>query len=308
MKSSPFDPRIAALRRFALAITALNILGHTVFGFEQSWAHPLVALATAYSMELGLEWLDARAQQRRPRFLGGPRTLIDFLLSAHITGLAVAMLLYTNARLAPVAFAVAVAIGSKALFRVKSGAGTRHFFNPSNFGISVTLLAFPWVGIAPPYQFTENLDRIGDVALPALIIVTGTLLNFKLTGRGPLIIGWLGGFVAQAYIRNVLFGAAFLPALMPMTGVAFILFTFYMVTDPGTTPRGKQAQLVYGIAVAAVYGVLVSRHIVFGTFFALTLVSAARACGIVAMRIAGTQRAARFVPRLGRPVRREAKL
>lgn len=308
MKSSPFDPRIAALRRFALAITALNILGHTVFGFEQSWAHPLVALATAYSMELGLEWLDARAQQRRPRFLGGPRTLIDFLLSAHITGLAVAMLLYTNARLAPVAFAVAVAIGSKALFRVKSGAGTRHFFNPSNFGISVTLLAFPWVGIAPPYQFTENLDRIGDVALPALIIVTGTLLNFKLTGRGPLIIGWLGGFVAQAYIRNVLFGTAFLPALMPMTGVAFILFTFYMVTDPGTTPRGKQAQLVYGIAVAAVYGVLVSRHIVFGTFFALTLVSAARACGIVAMRIAGTQRAARFVPRLGRPVRREAKL
>ena len=31
-----------------------------------------------------------------------------------------------------------------------AGGGTRHFFNPSNLGISVTLLLFPWVGLMMP--------------------------------------------------------------------------------------------------------------------------------------------------------------
>ena len=148
--------RLAGLRRFAVAITFLNLLGHFVLGFEQSWAQPLVSLAVAYSLELSLEWVEARVNKRKPFYLGGPLAFTDFLLSAHITGLAVAMLIYANDRLLPVAFAAAVAIGSKRIFRIVAGKGTRHFLNPSNFGISVTLLAFPWVGIAPPYMFTEN--------------------------------------------------------------------------------------------------------------------------------------------------------
>src|SRR5262245_43850149 len=80
--------RLAGLRRFAVAITVLNILGHTVLGFEPSWATPLVSLAVAYGMELLLEWVDARANKRAPFFAGGIRPLTDFLLSAHITGLA----------------------------------------------------------------------------------------------------------------------------------------------------------------------------------------------------------------------------
>ncbi|HBL25338.1 MAG TPA: enediyne biosynthesis protein UnbU, partial [Acidobacteria bacterium] len=34
------DLRLTALRRFAIAITTLNVLGHTVLGFEQAWATP----------------------------------------------------------------------------------------------------------------------------------------------------------------------------------------------------------------------------------------------------------------------------
>ena len=62
--------RLGGLRRFAIAITVLNILGHTFFGFEQSFAQPLVALATAYSTELLLELIDARLNRRPLRFLG----------------------------------------------------------------------------------------------------------------------------------------------------------------------------------------------------------------------------------------------
>lgn len=268
--------RLCGLRRFAIAITVLNLLGHTVLGFEQSWAQPLVALATAYSMELLLELLDAWSQQRRPRFLGGFRPLVDFLLSAHISGLAVAMLLYANERLWPIAFAAALAIGSKVLLRAPVGNGTRHIFNPSNFGITITLLVFPWVGIAPPYHFTENLYGVVDWLLPGLIIVTGTLVNARLTRRLPLIAAWLSGFVAQAVLRNWAFDTPIGAALLPMTGVAFILYTFYMVTDPATTPSAPRAQAVFGAAVAAVYGLLLVLHVVFGLFFALTIVCTVR--------------------------------
>src|SRR5947207_7145129 len=151
------DFRLAALRRFAVAITILNIAGHAFLGFEQSLAQVFASLTTAYGLELGLEAIDARVNRRSPRFMGGARVLIGFLLPSHITGLAVAMLLYSNDRVLPIVFATTVAIGSKAIFRAPIGNGKRHFFNPSNFGIATTLFLFPWVGIAPPYQFTENL-------------------------------------------------------------------------------------------------------------------------------------------------------
>ena len=75
--------RLAGLRRFAIAITFLNILGHTGLGFEQSSAQPLVALATGYSVEL-LESVDAGVNGFKPRYLGSIGQFVDFLLSAHI--------------------------------------------------------------------------------------------------------------------------------------------------------------------------------------------------------------------------------
>lgn len=273
--------RLGGLRRFAVAITVLNILGHTFFGFEQSLAQPLVALATAYSVELLLEFIDARCNRRPLRFLGGgARRFVEFLLSAHITGLACAMLLYANERFGPVVFASVVAICSKAVLRAPAGSGTRHFFNPSNFGITITLLVFAWVSVAPPYQFTENMIGPGDWILPAVIVCTGTFLNARFTHRLPLIAAWLSGFVAQAALRSLFLDAPFGAALMPMTGVAFILYTFYMVTDPATTPSGRRDQITFGLSVAAVYGLLMVTHVVFGLFFALTIVCTIRGLGM----------------------------
>ncbi|HVG28737.1 MAG TPA: hypothetical protein VM864_03360 [Pyrinomonadaceae bacterium] len=298
MSADKWDDRIrlGGLRRFAIAISILNILGHTWFGFEQSYAQPLVALATAYSLELALEFLTARNAGRAPAYAGGARKFIDFLLPAHISALAVGMLLYANDRLWVVAFAASVAIGSKVLFRAPAGRGTRHFYNPSNFGISVTLLLFSWCGIAPPYHFVENLDRIGDWLLPSIIICTGSLLNAKFTRRIPLILAWLGGFFAQALIRSLVCDLPLTSALLPMTGMAFILYSFYMVTDPATTPSGKRSQIAFGAGVAATYGLLLTVHVVFGLFFALTIVSTIRGAGMYAHAWAAQRGRSRSAP------------
>lgn len=275
------DPRLGALRRFAVAITAFNVLGHAWFGFEQSIAQPLVALATGYCLSLLLEFLDAKWHGRAPRFTGsGAMGVINFLLSPHIASLAVSMLIYPNDRLLPVIFATATAICSKHIFTITINGRSRHIFNPSNIGISATLALFPWVAISPPYMFSENLSGIGDWILPAFIVASGSYLNAAFTKKIPLILSWAGAFALQGVVRHFAFGHALGSALLPMTGVAFVLFTFYMITDPATSPSKPRGQAIFGACVAAVYGLLVSMHVVFGIFFALTIVCAVRGVGL----------------------------
>ncbi|WP_285731274.1 enediyne biosynthesis protein UnbU [Nocardiopsis sp. ATB16-24] len=265
------DRRVKALRMFATSITAFTVLGHLFLGFEQSPLTPVMAVLFGYALDLVLETLDARASGREAGYTGGVGRMVDYLLPTHIAGLACAMLLWGNASLWPYLFAVSVAVSSKYLFRIPVGERRRHFLNPSNFGIVATLLLFPWVGIAPPYHFTNNTTGALDWLIPLGILMAGTMLNVNLTKRWPLILGWVGGFVLQAVLRWLLLDHMLLAALLPMTGVAFILFTNYMITDPGTTPSKPRNQVVFGLTTAAVYGLLVVKGIVFGLFFALVI-------------------------------------
>jgi hypothetical protein len=271
------DPRYMALRNFAISMSIFNVLGYTVLGFEQPWTWPLLALAVGYTTEIAIELIGAWAQRRRPAFTGnGAWGMYTFLLPTHITALAANMLLYANSRFWPIAFAVVVAIGQKAVLRAPIKGKVRHFMNPSNFGITVTLLAFSWVNVAPPYHFTENVPDVFRMMIPAVVIAAGTVLNAMLTRKVMLIMGWVGGFVIQALIRHFVWGTALWSALGIMTGVAFVLFTNYMITDPGTSPSAGLPQFMFGAWVAVTYGVLMVFNIVYTLFFAVTLVCFAR--------------------------------
>jgi enediyne biosynthesis protein E5 len=266
------DPRVTALRNFAISITVFNLAGYLVLGFEQPWVWPIIALATGYALELLLETVSTRGDGRRPRFLGnGFRGLVEFLYPAHITALAVNMLIYVNDKLLVMMFAVMVAISGKWLLQAPVRGRMRHYMNPSNLGIVAVLLLFPWVSIAPPYHFTEYLIGPGNWVVPAVIVVFGTLLNAKLTRRMWVIAGWVGVFILQAVVRGVLFDAAIPAALTVMTGVAFVLFTNYMITDPGTTPSRPLSQFAFGGGAAALYGVVTALHVSYGIFLGLAL-------------------------------------
>lgn len=276
------DPRYLALRNFALSITVFNIIGYTLLGFEQPPLWPLLAVASAYAIDLAFETLSAWAQRRTPRFRGrGIRGVYEFLLPAHITALAVNMLLYANNQFWPVLFGISVAVTGKYVFQAPIGGRMRHYMNPSNLGISVALLCFgSWVSVAPPYQFGENINSLFRIAIPVILATAGTVLNAKLTGKIPLIVGWLGGFVIQAILRHELFDVALMAALGTMTGTAFLLFTNYMITDPGTTPFKPRAQFLFGASSAMVYGLLMVLNVVYTLFFALTIVCAIRGLSV----------------------------
>jgi hypothetical protein len=187
------------------------------------------------------------------------------------------MLLYGNSRLLPTVFAAAVAIATKYVVRVRINGRPRHILNPSNAGLALTFLVFSSVGMLPPYMFTENFGGALDVVVPAVILAAGTMLNAKLTGKMPLILAWVGGFVAQAVLRGALQAdMAVLGEVLAVSGTAFILFTNYMITDPGTTPISRRGQIWFGLATAAVYGVLIDLHFVYAIFWSLALVCLAR--------------------------------
>jgi len=273
--------RLFALWYFCTLITIWTILGHTVLGFEQSYAQPIAGVAVACAMQVLLEWVDARAHGRQPRFAGGLIPFLNFFPAAIIPGLACAMLIYPNARIWPVAFAAALSIASKVIFRAPVGNGqTQHIFNPSNLGITATLLLFPWVGLAPPYQFTENVTGAWDWIIPGIILLAGIYIHAKFTGRLPLVLAWLGGFAAQALIRSAVFGMPVFVPFVPVTSAAFTLFTLFMIPDPATTPIKPWRQVAFGLSVAAIYGTLFVVHVVFGLFIALCLTSACRGVGL----------------------------
>jgi hypothetical protein len=276
-KGSP-QKRAFALSFFGALILIWNIAGHTFLGFEQSLATPVVAVLVAALMTWTLEYLRSWSQGDTPRYLGGVTAFASTFLPALIPGLAVGMLLYPNENLAPVAFAAAMSIASKALVRVPFGNGNQHVFNPSNFGITLTLFLYPSVGLAPPYHFTENLTGAAHWLLPAGILMSGIYIHALYTGRLALCIAWLAGFVAQGLVRAFVFDIPWNVPLMPMTSAAFILFTLYMIPDPATTPLDKRRQVFFGLSVAAVYGLLISMHVVFGLFIALFLVCLVRGC------------------------------
>ena len=306
--ADPVQVRIAALRRFAVAITILNFVGHRWLGFEQAIAQPILAVLTCYVTELFLETVDARRDGRLPAYkVENPdaalreklRTMVNFLLPAHITGFALGMLLYIGSRLELFVIAGIVAISSKYVFRFLSASpGPRrhkHYFNPSNFGITVMLVLFSGtVSIAPPYQFTEYFGFKGDIILPVFITFLGTFVNFVFTGKIPLIMAWVGGFALQGIFRSIVDpNVSPWAAVSPLTGLALILFTMYMVTDPGTTPRSTRNQVIFGLSVAGVYGVLISQGIAFGVFFALTIVCAVRGTYLTVVNAQERRRVAR---------------
>ena len=303
-----FYPKRSAIRRyfalwyFTILLIVWNILGHLFLGFEQSHIQPIVGVATAILLHILLEWIDARASNRKPRFAGSWADFVNFLPPAIIPGLALTMLLYPNERLMPVLFGVAVAICSKVIFRAPVADGkTQHMFNPSNIGIVASLLLFPSIGVAPPYHFTENLVGIWHWALPGFVLLTGIIVHGLFTGRLTMVLTWLVAFIIQGQVRSWYFGTSWIVPLTPMTSAAFMVFTLYMIPDPATTPVKPLRQALFAVAIAAVYGVLLVEHVVYGLFIALAIVCALRGVAMYAWAALRSIRANQRGPLMAEP-------
>lgn len=280
----PRDPRVG-LRTSATLATVFTILGHTVFGFEQPVAQVFVALATGYTCALFFEWVDARACGITPGYAGGGwRKVVDFLLSAHMTSITLSFLLYFNQRLWIMALAVALALGSKYVLRVRTNGRLQHFMNPSNFAIAVVLAFYQWTGVLP-WGFTIELHGVFDWLVPLAIVALGMRLNLLFTGRIPTITAWLCTFIVLAVIRSWVVKSTVAAELVVLTGIPMVLFTFYMITDPQTSPSRLRSQIIFGSGIAVAYAVLLLLHVQYTMFYSVTVVCAIRGLYLAALSL-----------------------
>jgi hypothetical protein len=90
--------RLFALWYFTILMIVWNVVGHTVLGFEQSWATPVVAVLTAVGTSMALDWIDSWAQNREVRFTGSVSKFLNFLPACFIPGFACGMLLQVIVR------------------------------------------------------------------------------------------------------------------------------------------------------------------------------------------------------------------
>jgi hypothetical protein len=289
------DPR-TGLRMSTSLATVFTILGHTVFGFEQPVSQIFIALAVGYSCAMLFEWVDARANHVEPGYAGGGfRKLVDFLLPAHMTSITLSFLLYFGERVWIMAFAVALALGSKYVLRVPQNGRLQHFMNPSNFGIAVVLVIYQWTGVLP-WGFTVNLHGAWDWIIPLIIVGLGTRLNLFFTGRVPTIVAWLGAFFMLAAARSWIRHSPLASELVVLTGIPLVLFTFYMITDPQTSPSRVRSQILLGAGIAVGYHVLLALHVQYMMFYSVTIVCALRGLGLFVVSLREPELAKVHIP------------
>lgn len=168
------------------------------------------------------------------------------LKSAAITGLGLCLLLKAGSAWVLCLGAI-VAIASKFLLRWKG----RHIFNPANFGIAaaVLLTGDAWVS---PGQWGSG------VALVFLVSAAGLMVLLRV-GRIDTSLAFLGTFAALEFIRTVLYlGWSADVWMHKLSNGSLLLFAFFMITDPMTTPKATKARLWWSIGVAVLAFVLSS--------------------------------------------------
>lgn len=247
------DPRIPVLAILVLYLT----LGFTVLGFNRT---PYQAMVTTFSTCLFEVFL---ARIFKGKWI--------FPFSALITSCSLSLLLNYSHNYWMLLVPVFFAIGSKYVFTFNG----KHFFNPAQIAVTLSLLlSGSLITAAPAYQWN------GIESMAAFIALLGLFFLLPKINRHWLVISFLLTFTAQTYLRAIImqhhlpFETLFLGTL---TSPAFCLFTFFMITDPATSPPSKKEQIIIGIAIATIDLAFHLRQSYYTFFFAGAVVQSSRA-------------------------------
>ncbi|MGE5272719.1 MAG: FG-GAP-like repeat-containing protein [Verrucomicrobiota bacterium] len=249
------DPRL----HLAAVIVSLQVLGQVAFDFRLSIAQILIAIGTCALLEVGIAFF-------RQHVLMWPA-------SAMLTGNGVAFVLrvpgtqhgdwWSMHGWYIFAGTAAVSLVSKYLIRFRGS----HVFNPSNFGL---VLCFLLLGPehAEPLDFWWG-PMSAWMALALAIIVLGGLAILTRLHLLVIAVAFWVTFASALAVLTAL-GHAFTARwhLGPVTGPYFwwvlvaspevLVFLFFMITDPKTTPKSTRGRAVYAVSIGLLSVLLIA--------------------------------------------------
>jgi hypothetical protein len=205
------------------SLTFFVVLSQLYLGFTQNRVQIAIVVISCVALDFLFTFLDSK--------------IITLPLSGIISGLGLCLLLDAGTRLVPFFLAAILCIGSKYVVRY----GGRHFYNPSTFAL--TIIIWSSLGtLTPGYQWGG-----GTTAL--WIVMSLGMMLLSRVRRLALVGSFLVLYLISAAIRVLLGLESGSLAFGLMTGAPFQLFTFFMLTDPRTTPKPARLQMVFAAAV-----------------------------------------------------------
>lgn len=231
-KSWLYDPRVYQIA----VLTSLLVYGILRLDFEVHTAQAVLTLTTVL-----LTQYVCTNVFKLPKYV--PR-------SALISGLSLCLLLRTDSLLL-VGLAAFITIFSKFTLRFRG----KHIFNPTNFGIVLMILLTDRVWVSP--------GQWGSVAFFGFLIACMGGLVVNRASRSDVTYGFLGFYISLLLGRALWLGDPLHIPLHQMQNGAFLIFTFFMISDPKTTPDSRAGRVLFAFLVAA--GAFIVHFVLFRT-------------------------------------------
>ena len=166
-------------------------------------------------------------------------------LSALVTACGISILVRSDTAWVHPALAC-LALSSKFVLRFGTGAARGHILNPANLAAFVALMWLPHAWLSPGQWGHDTLAGLWMLALGAT--VTGRVSRWGVSFA--FLATWLGLSAARlAWLGYAPELAASMWWHQAMNG-ATILFAFFMISDPMTTPQHAGARTAYAMCVA----------------------------------------------------------
>lgn len=214
-----YDPRLYQIG----ALASLLLYGMAFLHFDVS--PPRVALLIGSVLA---------AQLLSSRLAGLPSVEVR---SALISGLSLCLLLRTNSPLLAVA-ASFVTVASKFVLRWNG----KHVFNPTNFGLVAMMLLTDRVWVSP--------GQWGTAAFFAFLIACAGILVVRRAARSDVTLAFLGFYAVLLLARSAALGEPLAIPLHRLQSGALLLFAFFMISDPKTTPDSRLGRIFFAMLVA----------------------------------------------------------
>ena len=222
----PTDPRPYQIA----VLTSLLAYGTLWLDFGVRWTRVGLVVVAA----LAIQYLCTRVW-RLPRY--DPR-------SALISGLSLSLLLRTASPLLAVG-ATAVTIASKFVIRVDD----RHVFNPTNLGlVAMMTVAGDQVWVSP--------GQWGQAAFFGFLLASVGMVVVHRAARSDVTLAFLAVYGGLVVGRGVWLGDPLTIAVHHLQSGALVLFAFFMISDPKTTPDSRAGRMLFAtlVAVGSWYG------------------------------------------------------
>jgi Na+-transporting NADH:ubiquinone oxidoreductase subunit NqrB len=214
----PFDPRLYQIG----ALSGLLAYGLLVLDLEVRPGRAVLILAAV----LAVQYCCTRLW-RLPAY--DPK-------SALISGLSLCLLLRTNSE-ALALLAAVVAVAGKFVLRVRG----KHVFNPTNLAIVVLLLTGQaWVS---PGQW-------GSAAFFGFLLACAGGLVVSRAARSDVTLAFLVAYGGLVVGRSLWLGEPMAIPLHRLENGALLIFAFFMISDPRTTPDARAGRLLFALLVA----------------------------------------------------------